>query len=545
MQGDLYSEENRGLIPRTIDYIFWRTEDLKDVSISFEYVELYNERINDLIDPNNANLPLKLDSAAKNVVIQGLRSVTVNSPEQLTDCFLRAEKNRTVGKTKSNAQSSRSHSIFILNFRSEAEDGARQGKLYLVDLAGSETVKKTEAEGTRFEEAKFINLSLSALSRVIAALTENDKYIPYNDSKLTRILKNSLGGNSLTTIVINGSPSAYNEKETLSTLRFGNNAKMIKTEAIANTESSVKQLLKKIENLEKQLAATDCVDVKVQSKDCEWCRQLNTRLVNSHIEYCQLDEEINELKEENSFLSNQVEEKQRENHALRAELLEQELFVKEDVERNEKIRLNMINYLNKKEIELNDWFVLKDELEEKVNGPIIKRLKQMLGNHKRELLGLLNKLEFDGEFDVTREQRARIEKLEKELINERKKVNKTAEKEKEEVINLLSAKMQEKMEEIDELKESSLKDLMAKQEKIMSLVEKMGDMEYENELLKRTVKDNDKKNLIEGIGVLRKDNINMINKINALKEQLKEQEKEIEDLKFKLRNTNLKQLFCK
>jgi kinesin family protein 5 len=123
-----------------------------------------------------------------------------------------------------NEQSSRSHSIFLLNIdqKNQKDLSTKNGKLYLVDLAGSEKVNKTGATGQTLEEAKKINKSLSALGMVINALTDGKtSYIPYRDSKLTRILQESLGGNSKTTLIINTSPSSYNEQESVSTLRFG------------------------------------------------------------------------------------------------------------------------------------------------------------------------------------------------------------------------------------------------------------------------------------------------------------------------------------
>ena len=118
------------------------------------------------------------------------------------------------------------------------------GKLYCCDLAGSEKIGKTEATGQTLEEAKMINKSLSALGNVINALTEaKGDFVPYRSSKLTRLLQESLGGNSTTTLVITASYSAYNDRETLSTLRFGNRAKNIKNKVKQNTERSAKELL--------------------------------------------------------------------------------------------------------------------------------------------------------------------------------------------------------------------------------------------------------------------------------------------------------------
>jgi kinesin family protein 5 len=182
-----------------------------------------------------------------------------------------------------NAESSRSHSIFLITIQQRnTETGAQKtGNLYLVDLAGSEKVGKTGASGQTLEEAKKINKSLSALGMVINALTEKvrsslqmcqfalstliqAKHIPYRDSKLTRILQESLGGNSRTTLIINCSPSSYNEAETLSTLRFGIRAKSIKNTARVNQELSpleLKGLLQKAQlantSYQKHIAALE------------------------------------------------------------------------------------------------------------------------------------------------------------------------------------------------------------------------------------------------------------------------------------------------
>ena len=146
-----------------------------------------------------------------------------------------------------NEKSSRSHSIFILTIyqKNTKTDASKLGKLYFCDLAGSEKIGKTMATGQTLEEAKMINKSLSALGNVINALTESKggSHVPYRDSKLTRVLQESLGGNSQTCLVITCSLSAYNDRETLSTLRFGNRAKNIKNKVVQNAERSAKELL--------------------------------------------------------------------------------------------------------------------------------------------------------------------------------------------------------------------------------------------------------------------------------------------------------------
>ena len=155
------------------------------------------------------------------------------------------KKNRSVGSTLMNATSSRSHSIFTIIVECAENDAKRGshirvGQLNLVDLAGSERQDKTGATGTRLKEATKINLSLSALGNVISALVDGtSSHIPYRDSKLTRLLQNSLGGNAKTVMCANAGPADYNYDETLSTLRYANRAKNIKNKPKINEDPKV------------------------------------------------------------------------------------------------------------------------------------------------------------------------------------------------------------------------------------------------------------------------------------------------------------------
>lgn len=157
-----------------------------------------------------------------------------------------------------NDKSSRSHSVLIIQVQRENLEGSTQtGKLFLVDLAGSECIGKTEVQGQSLTEAKSINKSLSALGQVIKALTEVKKgqdFVPYRNSKLTRLLQQSLGGNSKTALIIAVSPSSFNDTETLSSIRFGWSAKQIKNTIVKNSQLSVIELQRKIEELENTLS---------------------------------------------------------------------------------------------------------------------------------------------------------------------------------------------------------------------------------------------------------------------------------------------------
>ncbi len=266
MQGpDLLDETNRGLTPRIIDAVFDHLEAADpalEFSLKISYVEIYMEKIRDLLNVSKANLPIHEDKT-RGVFIGGVTEANVSSPDEIVQIMHQGSRNRMVASTKMNADSSRSHALFILTLTQvHTETGSRkQSRLYLVDLAGSEKVGKTGAAGQTLEEAKMINWSLAALGNVINALTDGKvAHIPYRDSKLTRVLQESLGGNSRTTLVICCSSSSYNAYETVSTLRFGERAKMIKNKAKVNQEKSIaeyKILLKaahtEIDSLKRQL----------------------------------------------------------------------------------------------------------------------------------------------------------------------------------------------------------------------------------------------------------------------------------------------------
>ena len=253
MGSDIEDDTGKGIIPRIIEQIFasiLTSPSNIEYTVRVSYMEIYMERIRDLLVPQNDNLPVH-EEKSRGVYVKGLLEVYVSSVQEVYEVMRRGGQARAVAATNMNQESSRSHSIFLVTItQKNLESGsAKSGQLFLVDLAGSEKVGKTGASGQTLEEAKKINKSLSALGMVINALTDGKStHIPYRDSKLTRILQESLGGNSRTTLIINCSPSSYNDAETISTLRFGVRAKSIKNKAKVNAELSpaeMKQLLRK------------------------------------------------------------------------------------------------------------------------------------------------------------------------------------------------------------------------------------------------------------------------------------------------------------
>lgn len=270
MQGIIDDPEAEGIIPRMIRNVFSHimnsSEDI-EFTVKVSMIEIYMEKIRDLIDTNRTNLNIREDRA-KGLYIEDLSEHYVGGEAEVLELMKVGSENRAIAATNMNEHSSRSHSIFIMTIhQNNVKDlVAKTGKLYLVDLAGSEKISKTGATGSVLDEAKMINRSLTTLGMVINNLTDGkSQHIPYRESKLTRVLSESLGGNAKTCLVITCSPSSYNESETLSTLRFGLRAKKIKNKPKINKEVTVAELKIEIEKLEKFLITCNRRIIQLES----------------------------------------------------------------------------------------------------------------------------------------------------------------------------------------------------------------------------------------------------------------------------------------
>ncbi|KAI4364574.1 hypothetical protein MLD38_020648 [Melastoma candidum] len=239
-------KSSEGILARTVAELFAHVSSSKeyaDYSVKLSMVEIYMEKVRDLLDLSKDNIQIK-ETKSQGIILHQITEILLTDVEAALRILSTGITNRAVGETQMNLSSSRSHCIYLFSVLHELTGDKRKkcAKLMLVDLAGSEKVEKTGAEGKVLEEAKMINKSLSALGNVVCALTRSSKskgdgkenHIPYRNSKLTRILQDSLGGNSRTALLCCCSQSPANASETLSTLRFGARASHIKVSPRVN-----------------------------------------------------------------------------------------------------------------------------------------------------------------------------------------------------------------------------------------------------------------------------------------------------------------------
>ncbi|XP_071449383.1 kinesin-like protein KIF3A isoform X2 [Hetaerina americana] len=272
MQGDWDDPHLKGIIPNSFAHIFGyiaKSKEDKRFLVRVSYLEIYQEEVRDLLSQDQGKRLEVRERPNLGVFVKGLSGYVVNNAGDMDKIVKMGNKNRVVGATAMNAQSSRSHAIFTVTVEciqedSEGEHHLRMGKLHLVDLAGSERQSKTGASGQRLKEASQINLSLSTLGNVISALVDGKStHVPYRNSKLTRLLQDSLGGNSKTVMVANVGPADYNYDETVSTLRYAMRAKGIQNRAWVNEDPKdalLRQFQDEIILLKKQLSSLSVED---------------------------------------------------------------------------------------------------------------------------------------------------------------------------------------------------------------------------------------------------------------------------------------------
>lgn len=276
MAGSNTAPELRGIIPNSFAHIFSHIAKAKEDEkflVCVTYLEIYNEEVRDLLG-NNPHQSLEVKERPDiGVFVKDLTGYVVHNADELEKIMAVGNKNRHIGATAMNTESSRSHAIFSITVESSKRGSdnkmhVKMGKLHLVDLAGSERQSKTQATGTRLKEATKINQSLSVLGNVISALVDGKStHIPYRNSKLTRLLQDSLGGNSKTVMIATIGPADTNYVETISTLRYANRAKNIENKTHVNSEPGdalLTRFQQEIDQLKKQL--DECTNEEVEEE---------------------------------------------------------------------------------------------------------------------------------------------------------------------------------------------------------------------------------------------------------------------------------------
>ena len=322
MEGDKRDEEMKGIIPRTFEQIFNTIEATPQTQflVSCTMLELYNEEVYDLLaEKDKHKLDVK-ENVGTGFYVKNLSIHDIKSPKECLHLLESGSKNRKKAETQMNKDSSRSHSIFsIIIERSITDENGnqliRKGKLNLVDLAGSEKQSKTKASGQQFEEAKKINLSLVCLGKVISSLVQNGKYIPYRDSKLTKLLMDSLGGNTKTIMIANIGPACHNYDETLNTLRYANQAKNIQNKPIINEDpkdAKLRQIQDEITTLKEYLSkALSGGKVDQDMFKGEITETMKSQMLKQLAEEKEHKEEKNREKIENIMHMKQISEEER------------------------------------------------------------------------------------------------------------------------------------------------------------------------------------------------------------------------------------------
>ncbi len=320
IEGKDRPEEMKGLMPRAFDSVFHAIEadPSKQYLVRASYMEIYKEEIRDLLSKNPKNKLEIKERPDTGVYVKDLSSFVVKSVKEMTDVMYTGRGNRTTAETLMNEHSSRSHSIFMVTIETaqmgvDLKSHIRVGKLNIVDLAGSERINKTGAVGERLEEATKINLSLSTLCHVIATLTDPKGaiYVPYRNSKLTRMLQDSLGGNTKTMMVANIGPAEYNYEESLNTLRYANRAKNIMNKPRINEDpkdAKIREFQQEIARLRQMLAEkmglkTDANGeiITVAGEDVDVQKKLEFEMEKQNEELKKKQEEIDRIETENTM----------------------------------------------------------------------------------------------------------------------------------------------------------------------------------------------------------------------------------------------------
>ena len=543
MVGEFENEEKKGIIPRSFDYIFQKISDLKktdensNYTISIAFIQIYIENIQDLFEPTN-KVVIREDKYNR-VFLDGCKWIQVNNLKETQENFHKGEKIRVTESTKMNAHSSRSHALLIAKIeksflKNKTNYIMTRSYLYLVDLAGSERVNKTNVKEMRLEEAKKINYSLLILGNCIQSLTDPKAgHVNYRDSKLTRLLQESLGGNAKTSLIVTISPSNYNAEETISSLNFGQRAMKVKNKPVINATKDFFAISEKLQ-----------IDYDLI---CE--------------KYQKLLEEFNLIKDENlKFKNGEIQlDFKKENIKKNFENFNKNNFI--EVNNNNKEKIEKLNQKNQ---ELENLIKKINKENEDKNEEINNLIKENKNfeNQIKNNTNLIKKLEEEKQsfLNEKNDQIIKINELNNNLFNKEKESKETAKiiEIKNNEINKIKTQLNENDKIILEYKykerkkENETKKIGIQTENMLNskIKEDLLDLNIDSKDIVTNNYDEIIKNLINNYKIKLENEIsnykNQIKKLNEQIEKLKKNineseknyQKEINDLKKTNKNLN-------
>ena len=579
MEGIHGNEDLQGIIPRAMRYIFQKITEVENAecSVKCSYYQIYNEKIQDLLDPKKSDLIVREDKR-KGIWVEDLTEKYVASVKDMQDAFALGASNRTVSATQMNAGSSRSHSLFVVTIfqKNTVTESTKSAKVFFVDLAGSEKMSKTGITGGMgLKEAQNINKSLMVLGMVINALTEGAQHIPYRDSKLTRVLQESIGGNSQTTLIVTCTSNGLNQSESLSTLRFGQRAKLIKNKVVANTVKSVKELMIIIKQLEEKIKKLEAAKGKITDEDdnnnnentnndnnnnnncnnnndgkedvkvktiekivqvtkCENCEKYINELMNKRVEILTLTEQVDDLEKDKDDLEVEIKDKVQEIYDLNEKGNENEEEKKKIIEKHEELVKNVQNTMEK----INEFTDEKKRVIDKLKS---SKETEEINNAIDELVKL-----FKNDEDNCKEILNIIEKDEKEKeiknnnnniidsINEDNNSNMIV------YINKDSTQEEIKIEKkifVD--KEIMTEEFINEKEKI-EIDDKVKELKEDKEIIKQLNIENDQLKSTKEILINEKNNIEKV--LSQLNDKVKEMNKIIFEKDERMKELNSKNI---
>ena len=518
------NDQGIGLLPRIIYYLFQngiRTENI-EFKFKISYLEIYQEVISDLLNPDNSR-PVQLRDIGSSIILDGLRKLIISSPEEAIRYIIQGNKLRHTASTLMNKESSRSHaviSIYIEKIISQKTNIPRQkiqkSVFHIIDLAGSERTNKTGTNGERTKEAGAINKSLLNLSIVISNIINNQKQIPYRDSKLTHLLKDSLGGNAKTSIIAAISPFDFNKSETISTLIFAQNAKKVKNHAIVNEETT-NENMKDIKILERFNSLLE-ENMKLKKKLSEYQKD------NNNLAYClkdvdgvdkgidEFEKEINSLHEKNIKLKDEVE-----NNEIEIKIRDKKIeTLKEQLN-------NIFQQLKILEKEKNEYITKNTSLSGKLKEEEDERIK--LEKHYKDQINIMEKNNCQIE-QIINNKDLMIEDLNKRINGYIEHISK-----KDKEINELTISLEQEKNIINNINNQKINE----KQKIEDLLKQINQLHLENELKQKEIEELRKKNNeIKDKGkilIIKCDENNNKNsdEVNSLKNLIKEKDKKLEN----------------